>query len=276
MASGAGRRKREFEQVDATNAVSPPLVPRSRATAQLIVSLGFYSALGEHMLNSTKIKDIFDRLRRRMDSLNRLMLSLESPPAGQHRDVISRICVEGRSVTNILQNLRHVVPHFDKWYKPFVDEMRNDELLRFFYKLRSDTLKKGDDTISSRSFMIDSRKHFMSISDEGITIQLRLPNGRYRQKFVPRPSNAISAFLCDENGGSGWVVKNADGSESKVYVEVPSEIVRASFKFDSPPRSHKGQVLTDTSANKLCELYVSYLREVVSAAEKHFGKYIKA
>ena len=226
------------------------------------------------MDGSSKIKEVFTRLRRRMDSLERLVLSLQAPPSGQLRDTISRISIEGRSITNILQNLKKIVPDFDEWYKPFVTEMRDDELLRFFYKLRSDTLKKGDDRISSMSGMIDSRKHFLSISDDGITIQIKMPNGGYKLEFVPRPANAVSAFLFDETGGAGWKVKDAKGKDSKVYVQVPSEIVRVSFKFDCPPKTHLGKQLDDKSANKLCALYVTYLRRMVAAAEKNFYKSI--
>jgi hypothetical protein len=52
------------------------------------------------------------------------------------------VVVFGRAVTNALQNLRTFDERaFDEWYEPWQREMRNDPLLRWFYKLRTDILK---------------------------------------------------------------------------------------------------------------------------------------
>ena len=50
--------------------------------------------------------------------------------------------VFGRHITHALQRLRSIVPDFDDWYNPFVEEMESDELLKFVYKLRNTILKK--------------------------------------------------------------------------------------------------------------------------------------
>jgi hypothetical protein len=52
------------------------------------------------------------------------------------------VVVFGRAVTNALQNLRTFDRQaFDEWYGPWKQEMEEDPLLRWFYKLRSDILK---------------------------------------------------------------------------------------------------------------------------------------
>jgi hypothetical protein len=52
------------------------------------------------------------------------------------------IVVFGRAVTNALQNLRSFDRRsFDEWYGPWQQEMRDYELLRWFYELRSKILK---------------------------------------------------------------------------------------------------------------------------------------
>jgi hypothetical protein len=58
---------------------------------------------------------------------------------------LRNLIVFGRAVTNILQNLRSVVgaKTFDEWYMPLQEEMRDDELLKYFYELRTEILKEG-------------------------------------------------------------------------------------------------------------------------------------
>ncbi len=55
------------------------------------------------------------------------------------------IAVFGRAVTNALQGLRKYDRQaFEEWYAPWVAEMTEDPLCRFFYALRTDLLKKTD------------------------------------------------------------------------------------------------------------------------------------
>ena len=54
------------------------------------------------------------------------------------------VVVFGRAVTNALQNLRSFDRQaFDAWYEPWRREMQNDALLRWFYVLRSEILKRS-------------------------------------------------------------------------------------------------------------------------------------
>jgi hypothetical protein len=58
------------------------------------------------------------------------------------------IVVFGRAVTSALQNLRSFDrTAFDAWYDPWETEMRQDELLLYFYKLRTRLLKDIDPMI---------------------------------------------------------------------------------------------------------------------------------
>jgi hypothetical protein len=57
---------------------------------------------------------------------------------------LSNLITFGRAVTNVLQNLRSKEESFEKWYTPYVIEMRSDELMRHStsYALRSS--KRGN------------------------------------------------------------------------------------------------------------------------------------
>ncbi|MBK7855461.1 MAG: hypothetical protein IPJ79_11660 [Bacteroidetes bacterium] len=121
--------------------------------------------------------------KRRLNELEIMLNNMSNSP-GQMRATISRIAVEGRSLTNILQNLRGKVENFDEWYQPKVEEMRNDTLLRFFYQLRTETLKKGDDNISGLIFSPQSSAE-IAINNTGITITKELQNGERQSVFIP-------------------------------------------------------------------------------------------
>lgn len=223
------------------------------------------------MSNDEKKLRRMKNLRRRMDTLERLLQSLNDPPAGQLRDIINRVAVEGRSVTNILQKLRGAVQGFDDWYKRYVGEMRNDELLRFFYDLRTQSLKEGEDSIIGGSY--DTRKQRGTLIMKGqdfIFVGVN-PDGTEYREFHPKPANAVAAFVGDEQGGSGWEVMNSDETKSNVYVKIRGLDPAIELHFSTPPKIHLGQLIEDTSARNLCTLYVSYLLKMVQDAEKYFG-----
>jgi hypothetical protein len=217
-------------------------------------------------------KNIFENLKRAIDNLEKMGIELDNPPPGQHRKLIGQIIVDGRAITNVLQNLRGKVQNFDKWYAPYVFEMQNDELLRFFYKVRSDILKKGDDHIEKRSGRIDSRRHFMSISDKGIEIQMLKPNGRYLHEVIPKPTNAKSAFMLDSEGGCGWIVEKENGTETKQYVRVPNGMCIATFKFRQAPITHLGKDISILHGEEMCKLYIIYLSAMVRDALNKFAQ----
>jgi len=212
------------------------------------------------------------RLRRRMNSLGRLQQDLRNPPAGRLRDTINNIAVQGRSITNVLQNLRYVVSDFDEWYAPYQEQMRQDELMRFFYNLRNESLKRGEDGIRGVAVRPGRRPGSFHLGPEGISYVIHHADGSEERSFFPKPNNAVASFLGDtEGGGAGWIVESADGSRSHVYVKTPSDIVEISLYFSNPPQTHLGKPIEDCSAENLCDLYIAYLTKLVSEAEGRFG-----
>jgi hypothetical protein len=119
---------------------------------------------------------------------------------------LRNLIVFGRAVTNVLQNLRSTEPAFDTWYEPYVKEMRDDPLLKYFYILRSEILKEG-------RLETGSRLHIRSFSFPGDL-----------QRLGPKPSGAKTFFMGDQAGGSGWEVELPDGSTEKLYLDLPGDI----------------------------------------------------
>lgn len=69
---------------------------------------------------------------------------LVTPQPGNWKPGILIVATFGRSVTSCLQRLSSRVDGFEAWYAPFRQTMETDPLMGWFYKHRTETLKKGD------------------------------------------------------------------------------------------------------------------------------------
>ena len=92
--------------------------------------------------------------------------------------------------------------------------------------------------------------------------------GEYIEKLIPPPSESAGCFV--DSNGIGWNIQNPDGTNTKIYTEVPMHQIGIDLWFDSPPEMHKGKVIDDKSAESLCKLYVDYLRDFVNQLEADF------
>ena|SRR3990172_13344016 len=165
---------------------------------------------------------------------------------------LRNLIVFGRAVTNILQNLRSTETGFDDWYTPLKEEMERDPLLKYFYRLRTEILKRG-------SLNVGSYAHISSF--------------QYPQdlkKLGPPPPNTKSFFIGDQLGGSGWEVVMEDGSAVKYYVDLPGDIGQAGLHLPEAPQEHLGQRLENKDIGYLAELYLRYLEDLVNNAKQVF------
>ncbi len=208
-----------------------------------------------------------------MIALENLLRDLNGPDTGQQRDLLSRIAVEGRAITNILQNLRNKdsvgKAEFDRWYQPFVVQMKGDSLMHFFYKLRTSTLKEGDDRVDGLRLSPTQRGGF-SINIEGVEQSYCDDQGAMRVVFYPAPPNAVSCFVADDTGGAGWEIKQPDGSITKAYATLHPGVAEVTSILVDPPKAHLGADLTDARPATLCTAYINYLRGLIQNARLRF------
>jgi hypothetical protein len=195
-----------------------------------------------------------DILQKTKDMLKATELGLDDVVKGdpnRRASGLRNVVVFGRSVTNILQNLRSTESSFDDWYGKYREEMRKDELMRYMYELRSIILKEGELQTSS-------------------SVYIRKLNTNDVSRF-PRPPNAIGFFVGDGLGGSGWKVKMPDGSIERYYVDLPKETCMVNLNFRNAPKIHRGKDIDDKRVQHICSLYVTYLRDMVNDAYRVFG-----
>lgn len=173
------------------------------------------------------------------------------------KKAMANILVFGRSVTFVLQNLRSTVgaKEFDSWYFPIQEEMRKDQLLKLMKDARNDLEKKG--SFSSHS-----------------SIQIRNLSTDDLKKYTDNPPPyAVSFFIGDKYGGSGWEIALPDGTTEHLYVELDDGIamtVVSKLFLIEPPIYHKGKVVDDTSVENCSLLFYNYLNNLVAKAISKF------
>jgi len=192
------------------------------------------------------------------DTLRTAELGLKDFLRGRPRERrlpgLRNLVVFGRAVTNGLQNLRSVEPEFDAWYRPYVEEMESDPLMRYFYELRTRILKEAN---------LGVYQGFEISGEEGALPPLEL--------LGTPPPGAVKGFVSSH--GSGWVVRLPDGTEEEFYVDLPLEGVEVSHFLTDQPDSHLDSTLPPNStAEQLSESYVAYLRRMFEDAKQRFRK----
>lgn len=196
-------------------------------------------------------------LREAEDTLYTARLGLELVKGKDPKPRIAglrNLVVFGRAVTNVLQNLRSTVgDSFDSWYKSKVDEMRKDQVLTYFYALRSQILKQG--TVNTS----------VSLSLSGNPMAL--------MRKYQAPPGAKGFFMGDSLAGCGWEVQIAEGATEKYYVDVPEKIEGLEMKIDVHLADAPVE-LKEHNIQKLGEHYLAYLGELVAQAKRVFAKSI--
>lgn len=133
--------------------------------------------------------------------------------------------------------------------------MREDPLMKYFYKLRSQILKEG----------------VLKTIPTAHVKKLDFPDDMDKLRKTA-PPNAKKFFIGDEYGGSGWEIQLPDGSLEKYYVELPSNIGYVTLHLPKAPKYHLGKKVEDDSIQNLAKLYIEYLRKIVLDAKQKFLK----
>jgi hypothetical protein len=166
----------------------------------------------------------------------------------ERRDAaIRNIIVFGRSVTFAIQKLKTHVAEFDDWYNSKQNEMKSNPLFKYLNEVRTDIIHEGKLNLSNYAEVKKFSLLFL--------------------QYMPKPANAISFFISDQLGGSGWIVKNGDAVEEKYYITLSEEFVKTGLLFAELPKEIE---IEDKSVSNLCSIYLDYLRKLVLEAKERF------
>ncbi len=150
-----------------------------------------------------KVSDVFQAVNDRQKVARFGLEDMKNPQ--RTRSGLYNAVVFGRMVTFALQNLRSVVEGFDVWYGPKKEEMKTDPLMNYFHELRTDIEKRTE-------------------AHTAVSAHIKSLSGGDLKRFQPAPPGATSFFIGDQNGGSGWELKRADGTVEKYYIDLPPDI----------------------------------------------------
>jgi hypothetical protein len=202
------------------------------------------------------VAGVLESVRQALDTTELALTDLLSNEPPRRMAGLKNIAVWGRAVTNALQKLRTPVgAAFDEWYKPREEEMRDDELMTYFYRLRNQVLK------ATETPDVDTRLYIGELTGEQLQELMRDP-----------PPNAKGFFIGGELGGAGWDVELPDGRIGQHYVTLPGYLMLGTtLHLPQGPTTHMGEPLADTSLEVLAKHYVEYLRRIVREAGETFS-----
>ncbi|HVC78234.1 MAG TPA: hypothetical protein VND96_17120 [Candidatus Micrarchaeaceae archaeon] len=167
---------------------------------------------------------------------------------------LRNVVVWGRAVTNVLQNIKTFDrERFEAWYAPRQTAMREKTDFKYLVDLRSQVLKEGVLGGISSSLHIE----------EFNTSQLR--------DLPPAPPGAGGFFIGDHLGGSGWIVKLADGTEERYYVELPTHWKMTMKTYFTDVTTQLGLPPPSIPIDQLLTEYVAYLGDLIKSAQKEFA-----
>jgi len=196
----------------------------------------------------------FQNAERKIRELNQQYILLdESKTVDEFEGHFSAFISAGRSVTMALQNdvgitfdedgkIKSVckIPGFAEWYTKKQEEMRNDELCRFFKNIRDTDLHTGKTEIES-------------------SVQIKGP--------ITLKAGKNSIIYINNRGV--YEVQNLDTpDEIKIPKLIPEMISNICFK--NPPQKHKDIDISKKSPLNLCFIFKKYMEELVLEAKKLF------
>jgi hypothetical protein len=197
-------------------------------------------------------REVFARADATLTTARYGLEDLRGIDPGRKLSGFRNVVVFGRAVVDVLLRLRSVDPGLDAWLEVRVREVQEDPLVRYFYELRSGLFRR--------------RPAQTATGAQGASPT----RPRDLRRSGPPPPGALSFFVGDADGGSGWVIRLPDGRLEKYYVALPADIGRLSVILPHPPSTHLGQALPSVGAEGLAGIYVQYLENLVFEARAHF------
>jgi hypothetical protein len=144
------------------------------------------------------INEIFETALEQLELTELQLKNMENVSPKARKSAAVAAVAMARTSYHSLKKLQEAGQEAREWFKKINERLSKSEVSEWVRKTRDRMLKEADLSISSGM-------HIESFSSD----QIPTP-----------PPNAVSFFLGDEIGGSGWFVLHPDGSESKYYIDV--------------------------------------------------------
>lgn len=166
---------------------------------------------------------------------------LNSKTVDEFEDNFAAFLAAGRTITLALQKDNKKNQNFKIWYTEKQNEMREDELCKYFKDTRDIDLHTGDSEIRS-SYHIEGTAILSAGPNETLAMT---PRGAYEIKNLNTPQQELKQISL------GRVEK------IKIFLE-------------NPPQYHKGLIIEDKSPISICKLFQTYLSDLILEAKEKF------
>lgn len=147
-----------------------------------------------------------------------------------------------RSVTNILQNLKHMVDGFEEWWREHIQFLDTPE---------------GRWVVSTRN-LIEKQG---TIGAFGVAVNASLTGEMFEAIQAAAPPGTKGMFIGDRFGRSGWELEYEDGTVDTVYFSVPEGALDMAMEVPELPRPRVVEFFPD---------YLAGLNRLVDEAEAEF------
>ena len=169
----------------------------------------------------------FSKLADARTSLEQLLEAIDEQ---SFRTALNSFVTHARATTNALQKTGARVEGFSSWYEPKQDEMRDDELLRFFHLARVADFHEGEP--------------LLEVHDPDALIESGFSSTKYVQRGTVYESSPY-------------------GMTERPYI-----LPRPKITVKNAPTQHRGKQIADPAPITLCKMVLEYLDELINQAEK--------
>jgi hypothetical protein len=185
----------------------------------------------------SRVTQILSEAQERLDTAR---VGLEQAKLGPYhvKAGFRNVAIYGKMVTFCTNNLRGKIEGFEDWDRTAKQKYFDNDVARAMTVARNQFEKQAINPIASATYIRSFRPEDMA-------------------KF-PKPPNAISFFIGDRMGGSGWMVQMDNGDKLRFYVDLPPEIGESKTIL-----SHGGTTLDlIASAEEYLHSLQSYLNDL--------------
>ncbi|MDD5127312.1 MAG: hypothetical protein PHR43_04350 [Dehalococcoidales bacterium] len=147
-----------------------------------------------------------------------------------------------RAITYVLQKEGAHIIGFGDWYASKQNDMKNDPLLKFIHKARTEDFHEGK------------------------------PNLRFGTHIDHFSTNDVKPTAAPIEIGVDGIFQIADkGTPKERRIPIESGKYRIAISIENPPTEHLGKMINDTSPVNICELSLQYFESIIYEANKAFN-----
>jgi hypothetical protein len=196
------------------------------------------------------------RTRKMLELAQRGLRGLSSGPVAEQLGAVCDAVVYGRSVTLAAQHAKGSLgTRFSDWYDPWRREFENDDLFRYFNRLRTEIVHEGAPRAIAFSVPTDYREYRVALR----AVEAELPGVRL--------GGSMAFWMTDSVGIGAYELTHPDGRKVTGVVQFPPAMwqkMRVVAYLPEPPKTHRGRLIADVSLQHLVSLYLTRLGEFVA------------